>query len=142
MNRFSNLISTTIENQDLKEILKAISIIDTKLSELVSLKEDEIATLPKMKSNTGQFVKQCLDFARKYPEIVPQDVDVKEIEKDMALIRSIAKIREPLLNVVKKLEDSALLAGSEAYQPCIAIHNSVMATKSSRTQKSKNRAIA
>jgi hypothetical protein len=144
MNRFSNLISATIENKDLKEILNAISFIDGKLSELVTLEEDEIATLPKMKSNTSQFVKQCLEFAKKYPEVVPTDVNIKEIEKDMALIKSIAAIREPLLNVVKKLEDSALLAGSEAYQPCIAIHNSVMAKQSSRirTVKRKKHATA
>jgi len=142
MNRFSNLISTTIEQKELVEILKAISLIDEKLSQLVSLSEEELANLPKMKSNTTSFVQQCVDLAKKYPEVVPKDVDIREIEKDLKLIKSIAKIREPLLKVVKKLDDSALLAGSEAYQPCTAIHNSVMARQVGRSRSQRSRVTA
>ena len=52
---------------------------------------------------------------------------LEEIKKDVNLILAIYKILDPLKKLEKKLEDSALLAGSEAYLPSIAIYNSIKA---------------
>jgi hypothetical protein len=73
------------------------------------------------------FIHEVLDFADTYPDLVPPHIDVQEIRKDLSLIESISKILKPMKQLVKKLEDSALLAGSEAYIPSLAIYNSVKA---------------
>ena len=138
MHRYSNQISTTVPDADIKDILGAISLIESKLSKLVILSEEEKASLPRGKSNTVMFVQQCLDYAKQYPKYLPKDIDVKEIRKDMQLIQSISRVMEPLKMVVKKLEDSALLAGSEAYLPCMAIHNAVKSAQASRTGTKKD----
>lgn len=138
MHRYSNQISTTVPDADVTQILDAISRIERKLSKLVVLSDEEKASLPRGKSNTVMFVQQCLEYAKKYPKYIPKDIDVNEIRKDMELIQSIQKILEPLKGVVRKLEDSALLAGSEAYLPCMAIHNSVKSAQASRTGTKKD----
>jgi hypothetical protein len=135
---YGNKISTRIPAADLKEILEAIRFIEGKLSELVSLSNEEMSALPKMKSNALHFIEECLIYADQYPDTIPGSINVVEIKKDYELIRSITAILDPLMRLKKRLEDSAQLAGSEAYLPCIAIHNAVKNAQSFRTGTKKD----
>ena len=132
---YSNLLSTTIPDEDIKEILKSINFINEKLPELVTLTQEELAALPKMGINTIDFVTENLKEAEKNPDLVPKNVAIDEIRKDVELIKAIFKIMDPLKNLEKKLEDSALLAGSEAYLPSIAIYNAMKADGLRRKHK-------
>lgn len=142
MHRYSNQISTTISKKDLNEILDAIAFIDEKLSDLVTLSDEEIASLPRGKCDTVYFVKECLDYAKKYPGYIPNDIEVQEIRKDMQLVESLLKILHPLKKVIKKLEDSTLLASSEAYIPSMIIHNTVKSYLASRTGTARDLHLA
>ena len=122
--KYTNQISTSIPKQDLKEILDAIEFINRKVPGLVTLSAEEKASLPKMKSNTIDFVNECLAIAKNNPEIVPENVDIPEIIKDVELVKAANEILNPLKALTKKLKDSVLLAESEAYLPSIAIYNS------------------
>jgi hypothetical protein len=130
---YSNLISTAISQEKINEIIAAIDRINAQLPTLVSLSNEEIASLPKVSFQNIDFIHEVLDFVDTYPDLVPSHIDVKEIRKDLRLIESLTKILKPMKSLVKKLEDSALLAGSEAYIPSLAIYNSVKA--GSRTQQ-------
>ena len=122
---YSNLISTSIPDKDLSEVLKAINFINDKLPELVTLTDEEAVALPKMNKNTIEFVVENLKKAETHPELIPDDVEIEEVKKDVELIKSIQKILRPLKSLERKLEDSALIAGSEAYLPSIAIYNAM-----------------
>lgn len=124
---YSNLISTSISQEQINEILAAIDRINAKLPTLVTLSNEELSSLPKVSYKNIDFIHEVLDFADTYPELVPPDIDVQEIRKDVKLIESLTKILIPIKKLVKKLEDSAILAGSEAYIPSLAIYNSVKA---------------
>ena len=124
---YSNLISTSIPEKDLSEILSAINFINHKLPELVTLSDEEATALPKMSKNTIEFVLENLKEAETHPELVPEDIEIEEVKKDVELIKCIQKILGPLKNLERKLEDSALVAGSEAYLPSIAIYNAMKA---------------
>lgn len=124
---YPNLISTTIPNKDIKEIIDAINFINNKLPDLVTLDSDELASLPKTGKSTINFVLENLNEAEKNATLIPEDVDIDEIKKDVKLIHSIYKILGPLKKLEKKLEDSVLLAGAEAYLPSIAIYNAMKA---------------
>lgn len=131
---YSNFISSTISQDQINEIISAIDRINAKLPSLVSLTNEELSSLPKVSMQNIDFIHEVLDFADTYPDLVPSHIDVQEIRKDLRLIESISKILKPMKQLVKKLEDSALLAGSEAYIPSLAIYNSVKAgTTRSRT---------
>ena len=94
---------------------------------LVSLSNEELSSLPKVSMKNIDFIHEVLDFVDTYPDLIPPHIDVQEIRKDLYLIESISKILKPMKQLVKKLEDSALVAGSEAYIPSLAIYNSVKA---------------
>jgi len=133
MTNYSNLISTTVPQQDMKEILAAIDFINRKLPDLVTLTEEEKAALPKMKGSTKAFVHECLKIAKETPEIVPKNVDVPEIKKDVDLVQSLEVIMKPLKMLMKRLKDSRLLAESEAYLPSLAIYNAAQCDKVKKT---------
>jgi len=131
---YSNFISSTITQDQINEIIAAIDRINAQLPTLVSLSNEELSSLPKVSMKNIDFIHEVLDFVDTYPDLVPSHIDVQEIRKDLRLIESISKILKPMKQLVKKLEDSALLAGSEAYIPSLAIYNSVKAgTARSRT---------
>jgi len=137
---YSNKVSTTIPQNDLKDILQAIESIDQKLPGLVSLTDEEIAALPRMKAHTESFVNECLKYSKKYPNCIPADVNVQEINKDLMLIKTLSQIAQALSKLKKKVEDNILLAGSEAYLPSLAIYNAVKTAeiiKKHRARKSK-----
>ena len=137
---YSNLISTSIHEKDLSEVLSAINFINDKLPELVTLSNEEATALPKMSKNTIEFVVENLKEAETHPELVPKDIEIDEVKKDVELIKSIQKILRPLKNLERKLEDSALIAGSEAYLPSIAIYNAMKADAIRRKhQKEKSK---
>jgi len=122
---YSNLISTSMSQKEIDEILAAIERINKLLPHLITLSNEEKASLPKVSFSNIDFVNEVLDMAEDNPEQVPESINIPEIRKDIELIESITKILRPLKQLEKKLEDSALLAGSEAYIPSLAIFNSV-----------------
>ncbi len=136
---YSNKVSTTISQNNLKDILRVIESIDQKLPGLVSLTEEEIAALPRMKAHTESFVHECLKYSKKYPNYIPDDVDIQEIEKDVMLINSLSQITNALSKLKKKVEDNILLAGSEAYLPSIAIYNAVKTAEIIKRHQDKKR---
>lgn len=128
---YSNLISASISEDEINEILAAIERINSLLPNLVSLSKEQLSSLPKVSYKNVDFIHEVLVMAKENPELVPSSIDIPEIKKDMQLIKSISKILMPLKQLEKKLEDSVLLAGSEAYVPSLAIYNSI------RTRKNK-----
>ncbi len=124
---YPNLISTSIPDKDLDEILGAIAFISEKLSNLITISELEKSTLYKANCDTIKFVVHNLKMANQNPELVPDDVDIDEIRKDVELIKSIEKIQKPIYELLKKMDDSKLVAGSEAYLPSMAIYNAIKA---------------
>lgn len=124
---YSNLISTSISKEQINEIISAIDRINAQLPTLVSLSREELSSLPKVSYENVELIHEALNFADTYPELIPPDIDVQEIRKDLMLIESLSRILKPMKQLVKKLEDSTLLAGSEAYIPSLAIYNSVKA---------------
>lgn len=135
--KYPNQISTKIDDHDLSEIIDAIKFINDKLPKLVTLTNEELCALPKMQENTIDFVLSTLKDAKQNPEMVPENVDIKEIMIDVELIKSIEKILKPLRLLMKKLQDSKTLAGSEAYLPSIAIYNAFKAADLQRRHPAK-----
>lgn len=122
---YGNLISTTISQNKIDEITAAIERINDQLPTLITLSQEELSSMPKVSYQNYDFIHEVLEFVDTYPDMVPDHINVQEIRKDLKLIESISAILKPMKKLVKKLEDSALLAGSEAYVPSLAIYNSV-----------------
>ena len=126
---YSNLISTSIPKNVSKEILAYIDEINELLPNLLNLSKEDLESLPKVSYDNIDFVHEVLAIAEEDPKLIPDNIDINEIRKDVQLTDSIIRILIPLKKLVKKLENNALLAGSEAYVPSMAIFNALKTRK-------------
>jgi hypothetical protein len=136
---FSNLISTSISEKVVDEIIQSIDNIDKKLPGLLTLSSEQKDALPHMGEDMEPFLFMVLQKAKKNPDMIPPGIDLEEIQKDVDLIQATNRILEPLRKLVQKLEDSALLAGSEAYVPSLFLYN--VMKNASRFPKKNTKAV-
>jgi hypothetical protein len=121
-----NRVSVVFSDEDVKEILKALDVLNQKLlPRLIKVDANERRILPKMGDKTVAFVTKANEFAINNPSLVPQFIDVNETEKDINLVRLLRTIAGPIDTISDMLNDTMLVAGSEAYCSTLAFYSSV-----------------
>src|SRR4051794_20858259 len=113
----TNQISAVITAQDLADINTAIGTIQNKLANILvfNLSGEDRQGLSKMGDKTLAFVKKSLEYANAYPTLIPAFLDVAEGQKDYALSRDLYTIFQQINALNRALEDTVMVAGSEAY---------------------------
>ena len=104
---YSNLISTSISQEQINEIIAAIDRINAKLPTLVSLTNEELSSLPKVSYKNIDFIHEVLDFVDTYPDLVPPDIDVQEIRKDFHKDLKDVELAEEASKLEKKLSSKS-----------------------------------
>jgi hypothetical protein len=92
---------------------------------VVALTPDDRQKLAKMSDKTVPMVEKIIEYTATHPEFSPAYLDVAELKKDMAAttaLLGIARLAEPFND---NLNDTIMLAGSEAYVAALAYYNSV-----------------
>lgn len=131
-----NLISVSMDDKDVAEINAAISVLKEKLlPRLRALNPDERRELPKMGDKTVAFVQKALEHCSANPELAPQFLDTSEFGKDMNAVESLRCFHAPLEQIVEGLNDTMLLAGSDAYAAALMFYNTVKTAKNSNIAK-------
>ncbi|MFA7418525.1 MAG: hypothetical protein WCZ90_02475 [Melioribacteraceae bacterium] len=121
-----NLISITLTAEEKAEITAAINTLKTKLQpKLLSLTVPERQGLAKMSDKTVSFVEKSLAYAKTNPEFAPPYLTVAELETDLEGVKLLTEFENPLEQVLSGLNDSIMLAGSEAYTASLTYYNSV-----------------
>ncbi len=122
----TNQVSIEIIEDDLKTIQGAINILEQKLKPLlVKISASERQELPKMGAKTLSFVIKATEYAENNPSLVPQFIDLKEVRKDITAVSTLRMLAGPLDTLSDMLNDTMLLAGSEAYSAILAFYGSV-----------------
>ncbi|MDR1112988.1 MAG: hypothetical protein LBL18_04430 [Bacteroidales bacterium] len=110
-----NRISFSLSETDRQTLFGALQILAEKLlPQLTELAQGEARELPLMGDKSYGFVIKALEFAKQYPEYAAL-IDVPEFEQDVNAIALLREFYIPLSQLVKKLQDTMTLAGSEAY---------------------------
>lgn len=126
-----NVISIQIPPEDLQAAEDALKLAASKLAPyLIALTPEERRTIPKMSDGSEPFVLKVMDYATADSKFAPPYMDVPEMKKDLDAVLQL----KPLLNLAtalqSNLDDTTMLAGSEAYVAALSYYNSVkMAAK-------------
>lgn len=121
-----NRIHQIISNQDMKAIKDAISVLEDKLMpHLKTLTSDDRRKLVKMGESSKPFVRKVVEYAKSDGQFLPSFVDQEQLEVDMDAVDNMHSFNRPLSQVMGALNDSILLAGSEAMQAALAYYQSV-----------------
>jgi hypothetical protein len=121
-----NRVSVVFSDEDVKAIQDAVNILNQKLLPfLIKVGPEERRMIPKMGDKTVSFVTKAAEYASSNPALVPQFIDVEEIKKDVSLVSVLRTIAGPLDTISDLLNDTMLVAGSEAYCSALAFYSSV-----------------
>lgn len=121
----TNNISVLINEEAKNNIQEAMKTIYANLPKLITLSNEQRIVLPKMGDKTLAFVNKSLEYARQNPGIVPQYLDMTEFAKDVEAVNSLFQIITPLHKLQEELDDTILLAGSEAYTASLVFYSAL-----------------
>ena len=118
----TNRVSATLSTTDLLDISNAIATINSKLPFLINLTYEERKSLPKLGDKTLAFVTKSLELANQRPDILPGNLSVAEFGKDVTLYTQLYSVIQSLTLLMEKLEDTQVIAGSEAYSAALIVY--------------------
>ncbi|MGD8778056.1 MAG: hypothetical protein PVH88_03750 [Ignavibacteria bacterium] len=121
-----NKVNIEVTEEDITEIKSAIDVLTTKLQPyLISLSTEERKELPKMSDKTLPFVQKVMDYLDTNPEFASPYMDKDAFKIDMKSVEDLTAIFNPLNQILANLDDTIMLAGSEAYVAALSYYNSV-----------------
>jgi hypothetical protein len=122
-----NHISAAISATDKEAILQHLSGIRQLLAPvlLFNLEAEEKQGLAKMGDKSLAFVDKALDYATKNSQLVPPYLNLPEALKDFELASNLKEFAHELGTLSQAVDDTLMLAGSEAYDAALVFHASV-----------------
>ena len=122
----TNRISLQLTDAELQAIRSAVGVLQTQLlPHLVDLDSEARRELPKMGDKTVAFVRKAYEYAGSNPALCPPFLDLPEFGVDLNAVDTLLSLLRPLTQVTDMLDDSALLAGSEAYAAALSYYQAV-----------------
>lgn len=121
-----NRISIQLSEQDITDIQTAITTLSSKLDPLlIALSKQDRRTLAKMSDKTIPFVTKATEYADSHPNFAPPFLNKEELKIDLKAVNDLTPIYRSLQQLVSNLDDTIMLAGSEAYIAALSYYNSV-----------------
>ena len=120
-----NRISIELTIAQVKAVNEAIQTLADNLQPvLIALEPDDKKNLAKLGEKSVSFVGKTIQYAESNPEFVPPFISVAEMTKDFTSFNQLNDFLRPLLQIVRNLDDTAALCGSEALLEALACYNS------------------
>ena len=121
-----NKISVDLDDKDLNASNDAVEVLQKHIVPyLETLPEEEKKELARMGDKTVAFVTKALEYCKTNPSLVPPYLDMEEFERDMDSITKLLGVYRPLLQIVKLLDDSITMAGSDALSAALTFYNAL-----------------
>jgi hypothetical protein len=122
----NNLHQASIPAEALEEALVKANEIRDILSPYISvLTVEQRRTLPKMGDKSLAFVEKAHELARQNQHLVPPYISLDDFDIDFADAHNLIPLAVALQQIAQTVDDTHLLAGSEAYQTSLSFYNSV-----------------
>jgi hypothetical protein len=118
-----NRISAALTQADRDAIAQAIQTIEAHLPFLVDLIAEERSSLAAMGNKTRTFVEKAYELAATQPDFLPRSFDVEEMRKSLELIQDLNRILMSLTQLQNLIDDTCLLARSDAYTAALTVYN-------------------
>ncbi len=117
-----NRIDAALESAAATTIATHLDSLEGLLPFLTDLTPGERQSLPKMGDRSRAFVERSLELARGDDSFLPRNLDVAAFGKDLALWQSLEPVRARLARLLELVEDTQIVAGSEAYLAALEVY--------------------
>jgi hypothetical protein len=113
-----------LTHEAVERILQHIKAIEDEMPFLINLTPREMMSLPKMNDHRHGFVRKALNHAKESPHILPDYVDIDEMEKGLELFEGLKKIFRASNKMNEKIRDTFTDAGSGSYKKGLNVFES------------------
>ncbi|MDR1400541.1 MAG: hypothetical protein LBJ41_11515 [Treponema sp.] len=93
----------------------------------LALTPQERRSLLKMGDRSLAFVEKAHDYAHDNPDLVPSYLDIDDFDKDFSDAHGLWRLHTEIHQLDEIVEDTIMVAGSEAYHEAIAVYHNVQA---------------
>ena len=114
-NLTNNRLNVTATPAQITAVKAAIQTINTNLPFLIGLTSDERIALPAIDVNNKAFTEDAINAGVNNAALLPAYVNVANMQSDLDLFTQLDEIIGLMNQTLEKLDDTQLLAGSEAY---------------------------
>jgi energy-converting hydrogenase Eha subunit F len=94
---------------------------------LLPLTPAERHNMAKMGDKTLSFVEKAQDYAHQYPQFCPSYLNVAAFDTDMTDATGLRTVHITAKQLSDNIDDTVMVAGSEAYQAALTFYNAVKA---------------
>ncbi|MGM8360706.1 hypothetical protein ACSV4D_02200 [Flavobacterium sp. ARAG 55.4] len=123
-NLLNNRVNTTATAAQLTAVKAAFQTILTNLPFLVGLTADERKSLNAIDVNNKAFAEDALSAAVNNATLVPGYISVPTMQNDLTLFAQMDEISGLANQLCERIEDTKMLAGSEAYNTALSLYKS------------------
>jgi len=121
-NLTNNRLNVTATTAQLTAAKTALQTINTNLPFLVGLTSEERISLPAIDVNNKNFTEDAIIAGLNNSAFIPSYVSVTGMQTDLTLFSQLDELIILTRQLLEKLEDTQLLAGSEAYTSALALY--------------------
>jgi hypothetical protein len=123
-NLLNNRVNAVATAAQLTAVKAAFQTILTNLPFLVGLTADERKSLNAIDVNNKTFTEDALTAALNNPTLVPAYLSVPNMQSDLTLFTQMDEISGLANQLCERIEDTRMLAGSEAYTMALSLYKS------------------
>lgn len=117
-------IDATLTEQDVEKVIATFKTVREELDFLAGLSAPERRQIAKMGRKAQTFTARALDMAAQHNDLMPRHLDIEKARRDLALFEAISPILQAVNHLRELLEDTQMIAGSEAYAAARLAYNS------------------
>jgi capsule polysaccharide export protein KpsC/LpsZ len=134
----NNRHQIAIPAQTLEEISTQLGAIIQQIQPYaVTLSAKERHDILKMGDKSLGFVEKANEFAHKNPDLIPSYVDIAAFDIDLSDARGLLGVLNQIRRVEQLVDDTAMIAGSEAFQSALAFYNGLLAATKANVEGAK-----
>lgn len=121
-----NLISAILDDAAMNEAVTHIEKVMGLLKNvLVNMEPQDRLRMAKMGDKTLAFVGKTLEYATQNEQMVPVFINLPEAYRDLQLTTQMNTLAKLLAPLCQSVEDTAMLAGSDAYVATLGIYGNI-----------------
>ena len=121
-NLSNNRLDFTLSQSDVTAINDSIDALNSRLDFLIGLTVTERITLPAIDVNNKAFTEDAINAAINNTGLLPQYISVNAMQNDLTLFSQLDELIIVVKQLLERLEDTQLLAGSEAYVSALMVY--------------------
>lgn len=121
-NLTNNRLNTTATAAQISAVKTAIQTINTNLPFLIGLTIEERITMSTIDVANKVFTEDAMVAGLNNSNLLPSYISLSNMQNDLTMFNQLDEIIFAIKQLLEKLEDTQLLAGSEAYATALAIY--------------------